>query len=74
MKIGSARLVDVHPKVGAARDRGVDAAAIWRKHKEELIRFATVVVGVDQAEDVLSTVVERVLRGKGSLTSEGRSE
>jgi RNA polymerase sigma-70 factor (ECF subfamily) len=69
MKIGSARLVDVQPKIGGARDRGVDDAAIWRKHKEELIRFATVVVGVDQAEDVLSTVVERVLRRKGSLTA-----
>jgi RNA polymerase sigma-70 factor (ECF subfamily) len=45
----------------------VDDAAIWRKYKEELIRYATVLVGVDHAEDVLSTVVERVLRRKGSL-------
>jgi RNA polymerase sigma-70 factor (ECF subfamily) len=45
----------------------VDDAAIWRKYKEELVRYATVLVGVDHAEDVLSTVVERVLR-KGSLT------
>jgi len=47
----------------------VDDAAIWRKYKEELIRYATVLVGVDHAEDVLSTVVERVLRRKGSLAT-----
>ena len=60
---------DVQPKLGLPRDSGVDDAAIWRKHKEELIRYATIVVGVDQAEDVLSTVVERVLRSKGSLAA-----
>ena len=47
----------------------MDDAAIWRKYKEELIRYATVLVGVDHAEDVLSTVVERVLRRKGSLAT-----
>jgi RNA polymerase sigma factor (sigma-70 family) len=69
VKIGSVRLGHVQPKLGLTRDRGVDDAAIWRKHKEELIRYATVLVGVDQAEDVLSTVVERVLRRKGSLAA-----
>lgn len=57
----------MQPKLGLSRDSGVDDAAIWRKYKEELIRYATVLVGVDHAEDVLSTVVERVLRRKGSL-------
>lgn len=57
----------VQPKRVLARDRGVDDAAIWRKHKEELIRYATVLVGVGHAEDVLSTVVERILR-RGSLS------
>lgn len=52
-----------------ARDRRVDDAAIWRKHKEELIRYATVLIGVDHAEDVLSTVVERILRRNGSLST-----
>lgn len=59
----------VQPKSALSRDSGVDDAAIWRKHKEELIRYATVLVGVDHAEDVLSTVVERVLRQRGSFTT-----
>ncbi|MCP4965852.1 MAG: sigma-70 family RNA polymerase sigma factor [bacterium] len=41
--------------------------AIWNKHREELIRYATLLVGPDEAEDVLSTVVLRVLQRK-SLT------
>jgi len=57
----------VQPNTTLARDSRMDDAAIWRKHKEELIRYATVLVGVDYAEDVLSTVVERVLRRSGSL-------
>lgn len=63
----AAKLLVVQPDWVLARDRGVDDAAIWRKHKEELIRYATVLVGVDHAEDVLSTVVERILR-RGSLS------
>ena len=59
----------MQPKSALSRDSGVDDAAIWRKHKEELIRYATVLVGVDHAEDVLSTVVERVLRQRGSFTT-----
>ena len=47
----------------------MDDAAIWRKYKEELVRYASVLVGVDHAEDVLSTVVERVLRRRGSLAT-----
>jgi RNA polymerase sigma-70 factor (ECF subfamily) len=58
----------VQPKWDLTRDSGVDDAAIWRKHKEELIRYATVLVGADHSEDVLSTVVERVLRRHGSLS------
>ena len=59
----------MQPKSALSRDSGMDDAAIWRKHKEELIRYATVLVGVDHAEDVLSTVVERVLRQRGSFTT-----
>ena len=59
----------MQPKSALSRDSGMDDAAIWRKHKEELIRYATVLIGVDHAEDVLSTVVERVLRRRGSFTT-----
>lgn len=52
-----------------ARGKGMDDAAIWRKHSEELTRYATVLVGPDEAEDVLSIVVERVLRRSGSLAA-----
>ena len=50
-------------------DRGVEEAEIWREHSGELVRYATVLVGPDHAEDVLSSVIERVLRRKGGLTS-----
>lgn len=40
----------------------MDDDAIWRKHKEELVRYATTLVGASDAEDVLSSVVTRVLR------------
>lgn len=58
----------MQPKWDLTRDSGVDDAAIWRKHKEELIRYATILVGADHSEDVLSTVVERILRRHGSLS------
>jgi RNA polymerase sigma-70 factor (ECF subfamily) len=61
--------IAVQPKLAVARDSHVDDAAIWRKHKEELIRYATILVGLDRAEDVLSTVVERILRRSGSLVA-----
>jgi RNA polymerase sigma factor (sigma-70 family) len=50
-------------------DRGVGSATIWREHSGELIRYAAVLVGPDHAEDVLSAVVERVLRRDGGLAS-----
>lgn len=34
---------------------------IYTKHKDDLIRYATALVGPSDAEDVLSTVVLRVL-------------
>lgn len=45
----------------------VSDEAIWRKHSSELVRFATVLVGPSDAEDLLSAVVVRVLGAKGSL-------
>lgn len=41
--------------------------AIWRKHSEELVRYATVLVGSSDAEDLLSSVVVRVLASGRSL-------
>lgn len=41
--------------------RAVDEEAIWNKHRDELIRYASMLVGPDDAEDLLSTVVVRVL-------------
>ena len=35
---------------------------IYRKHRDDLIRYATSLVGPDRAEDVLSTVVVRILK------------
>jgi DNA-directed RNA polymerase specialized sigma24 family protein len=48
-------------------DTGVSDAAVWRKHSAELVRYATVLVGPSEAEGVLSAVVVRGLRAKGSL-------
>lgn len=59
----------MQPQTDLALNTHVDDAAVWRKHKEELVRYATILVGVDHAEDVLSTVVERILRRNGSLTA-----
>ncbi len=42
-------------------------ADIYGKHRDDLIRYATTLVGPDDAPDVLSTVVLRVL-SKGSLS------
>lgn len=40
---------------------GLSDEAIYTKHKDDLIRYASVLVGAADAEDVLSTVVLRVL-------------
>lgn len=48
-------------------DTSMNDGAIWRKHEDELIRYATVLVGPDHAEDILSSVVIRVIRKYGSL-------
>lgn len=41
--------------------RDVSEEAIWNKHRDELVRYASMLVGPDDAEDLLSTVVVRVL-------------
>lgn len=38
---------------------------IWRKHKDDLVRYATALVGPSDAEDVVSTVVTKALRCGG---------
>ncbi len=50
-------------------ETSVDDESIWRKHGAELVRYATVLVGPGHAEDVLSSVVVRTLRSKGSLSA-----
>lgn len=40
---------------------GVKDEAIWNKHKDELTRYASMLVGPADAEDLVSTVVVRVL-------------
>ena len=41
--------------------------AIYRQHKHDLIRYATVLVGPSDAEDVLSTVIAKVYRSRRTL-------
>ena len=52
----------MQPKLGIQRDKGMKDAAIWAQHRDELTRYATVLVGPSEADDVLSTVVLRLLR------------
>lgn len=65
---GPARQDAVQPFLPSVCDKVMDDAAIWRKYKDELVRYATVLVGPAHAEDVLSAVVERILRNRGSLS------
>lgn len=57
----------MQPRLPLVCDKGVDDEYVWRKHSEELVRYATVLVGPSDAEDMLSAVVIRILRAKGSL-------
>jgi DNA-directed RNA polymerase specialized sigma24 family protein len=65
---------------------GVNDEAIWNKHREELIRYGSVLVGPADAEDLLSVVVVRILNRRSladlddprsylyrSVTNEARS-
>lgn len=60
----------VQPNAPSGRDNTVSDAVIWSRHRDELIRYATVLVGPAEAEDLLSTVVLRVLQRR-SLTDLG---
>lgn len=42
-----------------------DAAAAYAKYADEVVRFASAVVGPSSAEDVAATVMGRVLHGSG---------
>ena len=59
----------MQPNIDPVCDRGVNDAAVWRKHGEELVRYASILVGPSDAEDLLSAVVVRVLAAKGSLSA-----
>lgn len=39
----------------------VSDTAVWNKHREELIRYASMLVGPADAEDLVSSVVVRIL-------------
>jgi len=41
---------------------GVSDADVWSRHRDELIRYATVLVGPASAEDLVSAVVVRILQ------------
>ena len=43
----------------------MDDVELWQKHRHELIRFAAVLCGPSEAEDVVSTVFIRILGGRG---------
>ncbi len=42
--------------------------AIYREHKDALIRYATVLAGPSNAEDIVSTVVARIYRSNRTLS------
>lgn len=42
--------------------------AIYREHKTALIRYATVLVGPSDAEDVVSTVITRIYKSRQTLS------
>jgi RNA polymerase sigma-70 factor (ECF subfamily) len=45
---------------------GVESDAdVYIKYRDDLLRYATSLVGPDRAEDVVSTVVLRTMRGQG---------
>ena len=48
--------------------RGGMDEGIYRQHKYDLIRYATILVGPSDAEDVLSTVIARVYRSGRTLS------
>jgi len=43
----------------------MDDAEIWVRHKDDLVRYAAVLIGPSDAEDVVSTIVLRVLNRRG---------
>ncbi|MGB8362447.1 MAG: sigma-70 family RNA polymerase sigma factor [Acidimicrobiia bacterium] len=47
--------------MGVANERMVTADEIYSEHAVELVRFATVLVGQDDANDIVSSAVLRVL-------------
>ena len=52
-----------HPRMDPPMDASLraDAAEIYERHADELIRFASVLVGPSGAEDVVAGAMERVL-------------
>lgn len=53
---------------GFVRVRGGMDEAIYRELKDALIRYATVLIGPSDAEDVVSSVIARVYKNRGTLS------
>jgi DNA-directed RNA polymerase specialized sigma24 family protein len=63
----------VQPTIGLLSGLGVDDTEIWLKCKDDLFRYAAVLIGSGDAEDVVSTVFLRVLdRGRLDDLEEAR--
>ena len=52
----------MQPNACCQRDTAVNDDEIWIKYSNELTRYASILVGPGQAEDVLSTVVKTTPR------------
>lgn len=59
----------MQPAVALVCDKSVSDEVIWRKHRDEVVRYASVLVGPSHAEDLLSAVVVRILSNQGSLST-----
>ncbi len=47
--------------VSTVNDLSLSDATIYRRHRDDLVRYASALVGREEAPDVLSTVVVRIL-------------
>lgn len=47
--------------MSTVNDLSLSDAAIYRRHRDDLVRYASALVGREEAPDVLSTVVVRIL-------------
>ena len=55
----------VQPRDRLLSDLVVQDAEIWLRYKDDLVRYAAVLIGPDDADDAVSTIVLRVLNRRG---------